>query len=141
MEAGLQADINATIRKLYRIEPHVRKYIKQDLGEASSILVSAIKGRTPVGTKAHKNRRPGNLRRSIVRLPLRRAKSAVLVGPKTGRGNIDGFYAKFLEFGTKYIRPRKFIEQAEAVAGPIAQRFALKLLERRLESYKKANSV
>ena len=72
MDAQLQAGINATIKKLDRIDPFVRKYIKQDLGEASNIITSAIKGRTPVGTRRHGRFKPGNLKKSIRKLPLRK---------------------------------------------------------------------
>ena len=149
MNAQTQIELNAILRKVQGLGSDVQRGVKSDLKEAAGIIVSTEKGLTPVGTKQHARYsggkavavyKPGNLRRSIQILPLRRGKSSVLVGPKTGRGSVDGFYARFLEFGTKYITPRRFIERAEQTAGPIAQRFALELIKRRVERYINANS-
>lgn len=137
MDIGVQKGINDAIRKLNGMERHVRKYIKQDLGEASNILTSALKGAVPVGTKPHGKYRPGNLRRSIRKLPLRRSRSSVLVGPLARGGAVDGFYAKFLEFGTRHIAPTRIFERTEARAGPVALRVAFELLERRVNEYSK----
>ena len=76
MEAGLQSDLNGLIRKLQGIEAAVKKDIKGDLKEASSVIVSAIKERAPMGTRRLGRKGvvylPGNLRKSIQTLPLRR---------------------------------------------------------------------
>jgi HK97 gp10 family phage protein len=129
MEAGLQSDLNGLIRKLQGIEAAVKKDIKGDLKEASTIIVSAIKGRAPIGTRPHGRKGtvylPGNLRKSVQALPLRRTRNAVVVGPRARGGTPDGFYARFLEFGTRKMTARPFIEPAVNQSLPIAQSFAL----------------
>lgn len=145
MEAGLQSDLNGLIRKLQGIEAAIKKDIKGDLKEASTIIISAIKGRAPMGTRRHGRKGvvylPGNLRKSIQALPLRRTKNAVIIGPRARGGTPDGFYARFLEFGTQKMTARPFIEPAVDASLPIAQKFALELLRRRVERYAQQNAV
>lgn len=140
-----QAEINEIIRKLQRIEPAIRKDIKSDLRLPAAQIIAAIKGRAPVGKKTHKRGsivyKPGNLRRSIQILPLRRTKNAVIVGPKARGKTPDGFYARFLEFGTVKMAAQPFIEPAVNSSLPGAERFALELLKRRVERYANQNSV
>ena len=138
-------EINEIIKKLQRIEPAIRKDIKSDLREAAAPIIAAIKGRAPVGNKIHKRGsvvyRPGNLRKSIQVLPLRRTRNAVLVGPRARGGTPDGYYARFLEFGTVKMAARPFIDPAVEVSFPIAERFILELLKRRVERYENQNAV
>ncbi len=141
MDAQLQAELNTAVAKLNRIGDEVKRGVKKDLQEAASVIVSASKGAAPMGEKTHSRYsngkvvavyRPGNLKRSIRILPLIRARQSVLVGPLARGGNIDGFYARFLEFGTKHISPNRFMERAAAASGAIAQRIAVELLKRRV---------
>ncbi len=63
---------------------------------------------------------PGNLGRSMKVLPLRRAKRAVIVGPKKVRNSrgifsgrrADGYYAHMVEFGTTHSASHPFVEPA-----------------------------
>lgn len=64
---------------------------------------------------------PGNLGRSINTLPLRRLKRAIIIGPKKQKRNnaglfrgarVDGFYAHFVEFGTRYTQAKPFVAPA-----------------------------
>ena len=150
IDARIQAELNTVIAKLDRLGREVQTNVKGDLREAATIIVSSIKGAAPVGTAPHSRYsggkvvatyKPGNWRRSIQVLPLRRAKKAVLVGPKSRGGSVDGFYARFLEFGTKNIKALHFIEKASAASGEIAQRIALQLIKRRVEAYGQKNAV
>lgn len=68
---------------------------------------------------------PGNLKRSMQTLSFRRMKRSVLVGPKlaktakgkfTTRSRVDGFYASFVEAGTKGQRAKKYISSAAVSA-------------------------
>lgn len=140
-----QAEINEIIRKLQRIEPAIRKDIKSDLKLAAAPIISAIKAKAPVGKRIHKRGsivyKPGNLRKSIQTLPLRRTKNAVIIGPRARGGTPDGYYARFLEFGTVKMVAKPFIEPAVNVSLPGAERFALELLKRRVERYANQNSV
>lgn len=66
--------------------------------------------------------KPGNLKKAIKTMIFRRDKSAVYVGAKYGQtkalivgdraGNVDGFYAHFVEFGTIHSAPRPFMRPA-----------------------------
>lgn len=145
MEAGLQNDLNGLIRKLRGIEGVVTKDVKDDLRQAGSVIVSAIQGRAPIGTRSRTRKgvvfKPGNLRKSIRVLPLRRTKNAVVLGPISRGRAPDGFYARFLEFGTKNMAAQPFIAPAVDASLPQAQRFALELLKRRVEKYAQQNSV
>lgn len=66
---------------------------------------------------------PGNLGRSIQSLSFRRMKRSILVGPKLGRqkpskgkfvsrARVDGWYAHFVEAGTKKQRAQGFLKAA-----------------------------
>jgi HK97 gp10 family phage protein len=62
---------------------------------------------------------PGNLRRSIGIIPLRKTAN-IYVGPRSKRaasgvysaGRYDGFYGVFIEYGTRRISPRPFMRPA-----------------------------
>lgn len=140
-----QAEINEAITKLRRIEPAITRQIKSDLREAAGPIVASIKGRAPISGRPHKNGsvtyQPGNLRKSIQVLPFRRTRNAVIVGPRARGGSPDGFYAKFLEFGTRKMAAKPFVDPAVQSSLPIAERFALELLKRRLDDYANKNSV
>ena len=140
-----QQEINELIKKLQRIEPSIRKDIKRDLREAAAPIIAAIRGRAPISDRAHRRGsivyRPGNVRRSIQVLPLRRTRNAVLVGPRARGGTPDGYYARFLEFGTVKMSARPFIDPAVQASFPIAERFILELLKRRISRYENQNAV
>jgi HK97 gp10 family phage protein len=142
MNAETQAELNSTIKRVRGLYPAVQRGVKQDLNEAAQVLVSAVKGRTPISGAAHRSGgkivQPGNLQRSIRRLPLRRTRNAAIVGPNLGR-TPDGFYAAFVEKGTKFQKAQRFIEQAANAAGPAAQSIAIKLIIRRVNDYEAAN--
>jgi len=120
--------LNAT---LLRLGKRVEKNRRKVLLKAAKILTESIRSYVPVapkivvrykykGKNAKKSGKgegkivaiylPGNLRRSIKVLPLRRTE-AVFVGPKLAKGSsskgffasnsrVDGWYAHFMEYGT-----------------------------------------
>ena len=148
MDIEIQRQINIAIQKLQKIDGVLRRDIKGDLGKAGKIILTAIKSAAPKGEKTHRRYKdgrvvaiykPANLKRSIRQLPLRRAKSAVYLGPLSRGGVPDGFYARFIEGGTKYMTKKPFILPATEASFPSASRFALELLKRRVEKY--ANQV
>ena len=89
IDAQLQQDLNRVVSALRKIEPTVRKSGKADLMEAAKILESAVKGRTPVGEKAHsrysarkgKKAAKGSALHGIVRPLAAKVKGAHLVSP------------------------------------------------------------
>lgn len=152
MNAETQRELDDVIRRVRGLYPALQKDVKKDLNEAATLIVAALKGRTPRSAKAHSGNgnikdarrkqanvvQPGNLQKSMRRLPLRRTKNAAIVGPKFGGAN-DGFYAPFLDKGTKFIKAQHFIDKAAEAAGPAAQSIAIKLLIRRITDYEAAN--
>lgn len=73
---------------------------------------------------------PGNLGRSIRALSFRKMKRSILVGPKLGRqkpskgkfftqARVDGWYAHFVEAGTKKQRGKGFLRAAAIGTRPI----------------------
>lgn len=157
IDAQLQQDLNRVINSLRRIEPTVRKAGKADMMEAARILESAVKGRTPVGEKAHsryaarKGRKagkgsgkviatykPGNLKKSMQRLNFRRS-NAAFVGPQLKKENPDGYYAHMVERGTTTQAAQYFVKAAVQSAGPQTLRFATELIKRRIQAFGKNN--
>lgn len=142
IDAQLQADLNKVISRLQRLEPYVRKSGKADMMEAAKILESAVKGRTPIGTRPHKRNgityRPGNLRKAMQRLSFRRS-NAAFVGPKLGKKLPDGYYAHMVERGTTTQAAQYFMKAAVSAAGPQTLRFAAQLISRRIQSFGRSN--
>jgi HK97 gp10 family phage protein len=142
IDAQLQADLNRVISRLQRLEPFVRKSGKADMMEAAKILESAVKGRTPIGTRTRKRNgityRPGNLRKSMQRLSFRRS-NAAFVGPKLGKKLPDGYYAHMVERGTTTQSAQYFMKAAVSAAGPQTLRFAAQLISRRIQSFGRSN--
>lgn len=139
-------ELNAIIRALNQLPVQLQKDLKRKiLREAAKPLVKAARGNIKDSDGVHHryntpklNKRlrapngkgkkvatyyPGNLRRSIRVLPLRRTKNKVLVGPKVAKGRsksggrfqgrkVDGYYAHWYEFGTSKYPGRKFMRRA-----------------------------
>lgn len=154
-------EINQAIRKLNVVSSNVVKEVQEDLKQASTLVLSAIKGRVPVSDRAHSRYstpkvvgslrapkgsgrivatyQPGNLQKSFRTLTFRRSK-AVFVGPKLGGVN-DGYYAHWPEFGTvtefgTVKQPAQgYVKAAVDASGKIAADYAAKLLKRRVERY------
>ena len=140
MDVKMQGELNNLISKVRRFAPEVSRRIKTDLNEAAKILVSEVKANAPISKAPHRTKtgvvRPGNLRKSIRRIGLRRAKAVAVVGPGYGGAN-DGYYARFVEQGTKYQRAQRFIDRARQSAGPKAQDLAVSLILKRVSDYEK----
>lgn len=157
----MQAEVTALVTKLEAIGYHGRKASKDAFRQAGGILIAAIQGRAPVSDKPHYRyasgtRRaapgagkriatyaPGNLRRSIKILALRRT-NAVFIGPKLAKGSASGtfagartdaFYAGMLEAGTRRMAGRYFVATAEVAASAQTLRFASELLRRSINSF------
>lgn len=95
------------------------KEIRQHLRPSAKVFIDAARDRAPRTNKPHHRKKngkiiatyhPGNLRRSIKVLPLRRMKYGLGVGPyvqRRGKGGgdfkgsrVDAYYAHFVEYGT-----------------------------------------
>lgn len=166
--ATTQQEINAIISNLKALNSQIAKTIKSDLKDPADFLASAIKGRTPIGARAHKRYksgksmlfkrmpkgsgvvvatyRPGNLRKSVKTLSkLRRVKFAQIVGANTG-GTNDGYYLHFVNNDVKMsngkIRTgRRFVESAILAAGPAAQRAVVQILQNKLSNANRAGQM
>ena len=101
-----------------------RREILKLLRRQSKPLVKAIRSKAPVADRIVTRRtksgdiaaiyKPGNLKKSI-KIKTSRSKRYpnVLVGPNMGRrGKYDGYYAFFLQYGTRNMRGNDFIDKA-----------------------------
>lgn len=134
----LQPQINALLSKLYKMGEGMGD-VKGDLRDAARFLAAAVEGQAPIGRRLHYDRKkqaiqPGNLRKSISVLTFTRAKAAVFVGPRLRRSP-DGYYAGWVNFGTKMQPAQKFIEAGQAIGQEPSMRAALALIARRAEKY------
>lgn len=93
---------------------------RRDVHRYSTAKMSSAR-RAPKGMGAIRaTYTPGNLGRSMRVLPMRRLKRSVLIGPRRMRRpggvfagrRVDGWYAHFVEFGTKHSRKRPFVQPA-----------------------------
>lgn len=125
---------------------------REALAPAGDLIAAAIAGRAPISDRPHYRYKkgqgkvatyfPGNLRRSIKRLPLRKTRD-VWVGPfldKTSAGGIyssdsktDGYYAHFVEYGTIRQPAQPFVDAGLATAAPIALRLAIDAMKKLIE--------
>lgn len=152
----LQSEINDLIRKLQKLEPHVKKGAQDDLARAAEILVGAIKRNTPIGSTPHSRYstakvsksirapkgmgnvvatyQPGNLQRSFRVLKFRRSE-AVFVGPKLNLKRADGYYAHWVEFGTKHQKGQKFVSYTVSSVGNQVLYYITELLGKRVMTF------
>jgi HK97 gp10 family phage protein len=156
----IQEEVNEAIRKLQKVSDRVKADSNTALRAGAKPIVSTAKSLAPRSKEEHyryKDGRkvatyyPGNLRRSIRVLPLRKTKSAVIIGPKLARssggpaegqfsGNrVDGYYAHFVEFGSLTIPPKPYMRPAATQAGPAGLRIAVTELKKAIDKY--ANSI
>ena len=125
---SINKDVAKVINRLNKIPYHLReKERKKILRKAAKPLTRAAKANVPRSNKPthrYSNGKiiatyyPGNLRRSIKVLPLRRTIN-IFVGPHTkgGSGNfkgrrVDGYYANFVEKGTVFQQGVHYMENA-----------------------------
>lgn len=158
----LQDEVNTAVKKLYRIADRGKRKATSALRRGAAPLVTAAKANAPQHDKPHHRYKdgrivatyyPGNLRRSIRVLPLRRAKAAVLIGPKLaslGGGSsegqfkgqrVDGYYAHMVEFGTINQPPQPYMRPAAQQAGGAALRLALNELKKEIDAAARAEKI
>lgn len=160
----MQAEINALITNLRRLGGSIDRTIKSDLREGANLVVTAIKARTPVGSKPHSRYpykgkrmklpkgagivlatyRPGNLKRSFRILPLRRTKAALVVGANL-KNTPDGYYAHMVNNKVTFANGKtragkKFVDAAIGSVGPLAQKVIIDALSYRISAANKTDS-
>jgi HK97 gp10 family phage protein len=117
-----QRDIQKVINKLKRLPKEYQgSVLKKVLRRNAKAVVKAAKGNVPVAKKTVKRYingkvvatyTPGNLKRSIGVLPLRKT-SSVFVGPRAGeRYKNDGWYGHFVENGTAFQKGVNYMHKA-----------------------------
>lgn len=132
-----QQEVDVLIRKLRKIGGQTKRQSKAALRKGARPIVAAAKANAPTSSATHyryKNGQkieytPGNLRRSIQVLPLRKTES-VFVGPKLNGVSVDGYYAHWVEFGTINQPPQPFMRPAAAQSGKTALSIAAQDLKR-----------
>lgn len=121
-------------------EPHYRyKTAKAASG------IRAPKGEGNIVAVYH----PGNLAASIGALVFRRS-GDLFVGPRLqkrgafgefGKGKVDGYYAAFLEFGTKHISGVHYMRRAVPTATPAVQKIIIAESKKVIEDFAKKNKI
>lgn len=162
MPQTLQDEVNVLVKKLHTIADRAKRKSTSALRRGAAPIVSAAKANAPQSNEPHHRYKdgrkvatyyPGNLRRSIRVLPLRRTKSAVLIGPKLARSSggpaegdfrgqkVDGWYAHFVEFGTIEQPPQPYMRPAAQQAGTQALRLAVDELKKEIDRAARAVAV
>lgn len=115
-------DMTSFSRELDKLDDKIaRKYIRRAVNRGAQKLRNLTRAAAPKGTVAHyigkkkyeKLALPGNLKKSIDYKEFRmkdKRTAASIVGPRVGKGQTyDGFYGKFLEFGTVKMPAKPFL--------------------------------
>lgn len=142
MARGVEVRVEGLLelrRKLRELPAGMDKRAVSDALRAGARVVrSEAMLRAPVAARPHKfgNRRdrlvlPGNLRRSIRIAALRDTPHFATVAVGVGRG---AFYWRFVEFGTRFIRPRSFLRLAFEVVKDRALDKIVERLRERIEA-------
>ncbi len=146
-----ERDVQRVVNKLKRLPlAYQKKVLKKIYKRNAKPLIATAKGNIPKAAKTvhrYSNGKivasysPGNLRRSIGVLPLRRSRS-VFVGPRTGgnRKN-DGWYGHFLELGTVKQRGIHYMERAYKATRNIVINGITMDVKRVLKSYLRKNRI
>jgi hypothetical protein len=147
----MNREIETYLTKVERsVGDYARKERRQILNRAARLVVKAARRRAPVSKKPHYRGKgqdritynPGNLRRSIKRLPLRRSPDAI-VGPRTRRKKVkeyggpgqpvDPYYAHMI-YGSAEAFRRRVMEPALQASETAALRI---IRERSIAAIKK----
>jgi hypothetical protein len=158
MPRGISIDVKkfneeakALVQQLERWSTDIQKDAQKIVKPAAEFTAKKIAEKTPVFNKRHYRYSngqkiaeyyPGNLRRSILNLDLRKVPGAI-VGPKLGgsRGKfsgarVDGYYFRFVDRGApaRGIRPQRIRAKGAAAARQTAYRIIEKRLIQRLKT-------
>lgn len=117
MKVGVKVEgIEETLRTLQRLHPSLAENgLRAGVGAVGrEIVKEARRNLAP-------HKRTGNLARSLgVSTRINRIERSVTGKARTRSGKYDGFYGRFLEFGTKYIAPIAFLSRAGSAVTPRA---------------------
>lgn len=136
---NLVTGISEAVANLRKVLPYLVEEQKKILTYAAVPMVDAIAAKAPVSRKVHYRYKevggekikiayhPGNLKKSIRVLDLRRTQN-VFVGPKVskrgkarryGVGNlVDAYYAHMVEYGTMHSRAKPYMRPGFLAAAP-----------------------
>lgn len=122
-------------------EPHYRYKTSK-----ASNKIKAPKGKGNVIAVYH----PGNLRKSIRAMTFRRS-GDVFVGPRVakrgsgghyGKGSrVDGYYAAFMEFGTKNFPGTSYMRRAVPTATQKVQNIIIQETKKKVEAFARKNKI
>ena len=121
-------NIPEVVAKLKKLQTTAQKtrVLKSIFRESSKPLVAAARANVPNKT--------GNLKKSI-KFFTTRSKTTFYVGPRAGRRQKnDGFYGRWLEFGTKYIAAKPFMQPAIKQAGGLVKARVSKHVQKKLQA-------
>ncbi len=158
-DLAFDRDVQKILLRLKKLPDDYKKDRKSLLKKAAKPIRVAIKSKVKVGNKPHKRYDkngkhvatyyPGNLKRSIRILNLKRSKD-VFIGPRLAsaknphgefRGNkVDGYYGHMVEYGTVKMRAQPFMRpgfnRSKGRAQSIIQSGAARILKRYAARYR-----
>lgn len=141
----LNTDAKALVLQITKYSNNIRKDAQKIVKPAAEYVAKKIAEKTPVFPRRHyrylngqkvAEYYPGNLRRSILNLELRRVQGAI-VGPKVSGSKgkfsgarVDGYYFRFVDRGApaRGIRPQRIRARGAAAS----RRTAYKIIQRRM---------
>lgn len=116
------------VAKLKKLDTTAKKLrvLRSIYRESAKPLVAAARANVPAKT--------GNLKKSI-KFFKARSKTTFYVGPRAGRRQKnDGYYGRWIEFGTKYIAPKPFMAPAIKQAGGLVKLRVSKHVQKKLKA-------
>lgn len=159
MSRETEKEISDIMKRLFGVSKAAQKESKSAFRKASGIMINAIRSAAPKSDRPHTRYKavkfdgsvyregftyyPGNLRRSIRVLPLRKT-DALFIGPKLDKnpsgddykGNkVDGYYAHWVEFGAPEIGipPRQFVRPAVELSGKATLQYAIDVMKGKID--------
>ncbi len=111
--------------------------IKKGSRAGCKIIANVVKGIIPSTIRRDRQGEYsiGNLRRAIKVKTIRKSKNGMVGAMVTiGESDVkaDPFYGAFVEFGTKKMRGRRYLQQAAKEGGPSATRVAIEIIAKEL---------
>ena len=162
----LERDLQKILKKLKDIPLKAlsARERKKALRKASKPLIAAARAKAPVMKSRRKatvtlksgeqiTYYPGNLQMSIKEIALRKAKSAVFVGPKVTKrrkdgdeygktsGKVDAYYAAMVEYGTRNMPARPYMRPAFQSSKGEVMRIAEMEVKKLVEAWARKNTV
>lgn len=107
-------------KKLSQLEPKLQKKLaNKGMRKAMKVIQQEVKNNVPVLS--------GLTKKAVKVRAMKRSRKGYGIEVRIGEGDYKGetFYASFIEYGTKYIKPRGFMKSAFEQSGEKAKQIAI----------------